>query len=357
MKKFDKVMVQEGANTKARMASPRGYAALHWNHERALEAEAELGAWLCRAHPGKVIPTGLGPAFRERFKQKFPIDVFSTPDLVYVPEFRGENGEVSGYGPPLAFDVVERLNYAWGGWFSTILAQASKTDDLVRFDKKNSFLAYKWKDGVWTFALVDEIAALNLKPKFIDTVIGGKTVRQKNYEVPRGLWYGREEFKTLMLEEIRNFEPIDRVRLLGEIDRAREDDMQMYVGVLRDAFGEKRLREVAKYFLSMQPMIKWDPNHELEPSVYVFQRVLVAALGKTRKLERGKQTHERTRSRDSISFALNQVVRGCEEIERRYDLATRGRRVIGYSYSEEDQKAVRRVEKYLAKIKGRRVKG
>ena len=155
------------------------YSSLPWDHERALEVEAELASWLCCVYPGKVVPTGLGPSFRERFKDKFPIDVFSTPDLLYVQEFRDEDGNIIGYGPPLAFDVVERSNYAWKGGFPTILAQTSKTDDLVRFDKKNSYLAYKWKDGVWTFARIADIASLNLKPKFVDTVIGGKKVTEK----------------------------------------------------------------------------------------------------------------------------------------------------------------------------------
>lgn len=263
------------------------YSSLPWDHERALEVEAELAAWLCRLHPGKVVPTGLGPSFRERFKDKFPIDVFSTPDLVYVPIY-GEN-----YGPPLAFDVVERSNYAWEGGFPTILAQASKTDALVHFDKKNSFLAYKWKDGVWTFARIADIASLNLKPKFVDTVIGGEKVRQKNYLVPRKLWHSREEFKALMLEEIKNFAPVDRVKLFGKISRAREDDMEAYVGFLKDAFGTERLREVAKYFLSMQPMIKWDSERELEPSFYILQRVLKRALQMKRRAGGRKRRYGR----------------------------------------------------------------
>lgn len=258
---------------------PRGYGALLWNHDRSFEAEMELASWLCRAHPGRIILAGVGPSFRERFKQKFSIDVFSTPDLVYVPEFRGGGGDIISYGPPLAFDVTERPKYAWKGGPRTIFAQVSKTDELARFDKKNSYLAYKWKDGVWTFARVEDIASLKLRPKLIDTTIKGEKVKQKNYFVPRELWCGQDEFKALMFEKIRNFAPIDNVKLLREIDNAREDDMREYVAVLTRAFGRDRLREIAEYLRTLKPMIEWDSGRELEPSIYILQRVLGCVCG------------------------------------------------------------------------------
>lgn len=263
-------------------APRRGYARLPWDHERALESEAELAAWLCGIHPGKIIPAGLGPSFRERFKPKFPIDVFSTPDLVYVPEFRGEDGKVTGYGPPFAIDVVDR-NYAFDA-FPTVYAQSSKTDELTRFDKKRSFLAYKWvvdDVGVWTFARIEDIASLKLKPKKIDTEIRGEKAKQNVYFVPRELWYNQEEFKTLILREIKNFEPVDHVKLLRTIDSAREADLAEYVGLLADFFGKERFREMAKFYLSMQPMIKWNPERELEPSIYILQRVLEGYLNES----------------------------------------------------------------------------
>lgn len=64
-----------------------------------------------------------------------------------------------------------------------------------------AYLAYKWKDNVWTFCAVADIVALKLKPVMVDTVIGGVKSKQKNYEVPQELWKDREEFKALMLQK------------------------------------------------------------------------------------------------------------------------------------------------------------
>jgi len=257
-------------------ASPRGYGSLPWNHERALEVEAELASWLGREFTGKTLWTGAGPSIRELFKLKFPMNVFSTPDLVFVPEYF-RDGKIIGWGEPFAFDVTERIEYAWGSRFPTVYAQAEKVDTLARLGNQ-AYLAYKWKDGVWTFTRAADIAALKLAPVLVDTVIGGVKSKQKNYEVPRGLWCGRDEFRALMLGKIKNSEPIDHVRLLQQMEKARKDDIRMLVQILELAIGRERLRVVSGYLQSMKPMIHWEIGYEPMPSIYIFQDALKAIL-------------------------------------------------------------------------------
>lgn len=260
-------------------APQRGYSTLPWDHEKSLKAEVELAARLNREFTGKVMITSAGPDIRERFKPKFSLNVFSTPDLIFVPEFCDDEGRLKGYGPSFAFDVTER-NYA-PGKFPTVYAQVSKTDSLARFGP-DAFLAYKWCDGSWTFARAADISK-KFKPEWTPTKIRGEKARQHNYHAPRDVWFGWGELRAAMLGEIRNFEPIDHVELLRKIDGAREDDMEEYVGLLRDAFGEERFREVARYFLALKYMMEWNPERDLEPSFYIFQRVLGTALEKKRQ--------------------------------------------------------------------------
>jgi hypothetical protein len=277
------------------MASPRGYGTLPWDHERSLEVEAELAAWLSHEFEGKIFWTGAGPAIRERFKLKFPINVFSTPDLAFIPEFYRDGGAV-GWGEPFFFDVTERIEYAWrGSRFPTVYAQAEKVDALARIGGQ-TYLAYKWKDGVWTFCAVADIVALKLRPVMVGTVIGGVKSEQKNYKVPRGLWKEQDAFRALMLERIKNSKPLDYVGILRKIDDARETDMERLVSLLKTEIGEERLKRMAEYYLALKQMIVWNPERELEPSTYIFQRALESVLmGKRRRAGVSRPSRRRSR--------------------------------------------------------------
>ncbi len=67
-----------------------------------------------------------------------------------------------------------------------------------------------------------------------------------------------------------------------------EQTKQQYLSLLQ-LVGKERFAEMARYHLSMRPMIKWDPEKEIEPAIYRTQRILREILGKLapRKRKRG----------------------------------------------------------------------
>ncbi|MBA7608410.1 Tyrosine recombinase XerD [subsurface metagenome] len=64
-----------------------------------------------------------------------------------------------------------------------------------------------------------------------------------------------------------------------------EQAKQQYLSLLQ-LVGKERFEEMARYHLAMQPMIKWDPEKEIEPAIYRTQRILREILG-PRKRKRG----------------------------------------------------------------------
>lgn len=78
------------------------------------------------------------------------------------------------------------------------------------------------------------------------------------------------------------------VILRGQFNAALDEQTkQMYLSLL-NLVGKERFTEMARYHLAMKPMIKWDPEKEIEPAIYRTQRVLREILGKApRKRERG----------------------------------------------------------------------
>jgi len=265
--------------------APRNFGSLPWNHERSLEAEAELAHWLSENFDGKSFWTGMGPSVREFFKGKFPLNVFSTPDFIFVPEY----GDGS-YGPPFYFDVTERTEYSWRDFkYSTILAQVAKVDTLARLGNR-AVLAYKWADGVWNFCAAVDVAK-NFKTERTPTTIGGEKANQHNYLVPRNLWFDMEELTARMRAVIRNSKPLDYVAILEKMDEARKDDIELLVEALENLFGREKLLELKKYFSTLKPMIPWNSERELTPAYYVFLDALESVLNRGRGASNSRKKH------------------------------------------------------------------
>ncbi len=64
---------------------------------------------------------------------------------------------------------------------------------------------------------------------------------------------------------------------------ALDDETKMTITVLRQTWGNEKLKDVAGYILSMNPRIKWDPGNEYEPAVYRWQRIMREVLGAEEK--------------------------------------------------------------------------
>lgn len=106
---------------------------------------------------------------------------------------------------------------------------------------------------------------------------------------------GSGEFYTIateerMREKFRKVEPhlsvsrlSNMVILRGQHQRALDEQTKMTITLMRQVLGEEKLKDAAAYLLSMQPMIKWDPEQEYEPAVYRWQRALREVLGKRKK--------------------------------------------------------------------------
>ena len=109
---------------------------------------------------------------------------------------------------------------------------------------------------------------------------------------------GSEEFyvtatEDKLREKLKRIEPhlsvsrmSNMVLLRTQHQRALDEQTKMTIALMRQVLGENKLKDAAAYLLSMQPMIKWDPEQEYEPALYRWQRALREVLGEGKKRKR-----------------------------------------------------------------------